>query len=818
MAFDAVLSSATSAALKNMMYPWAILIIIPIFFAIAFLLSRSFVRIQMEPEIARRKRFLRKFMLITRTAIFLLILIAIATPFVQKEVTEEGDPYLKIIIDNSTSFTMFDQAPVNNLVKELQKRMRVEVKYAGDSKSSPLGDAVLSNLQNNANILLISDGQNNQGVDLGDVALYATRLNASLSTVRMDPKNNDVSVAISGPGKTLEEVQNRYTVKLKKTGDPGTTHVVIKVDGQVVMDKTTNEEEVLFNTSFTGGYHRITAQAMDPKDDQFPENNIFYKTVKVVKKPKVYYFTKKASPLETLLRQVYEVQSGPSIPADLSQFHAMVINDPNVKGLTEHDIEVINDFTSEGNGMLAVGGDNSFEKGGYKDSRYEQLLPVFVSEPGKKEGDNNIVIVVDISGSTGTKMAGPGNEVIVVDVEKAQAIALYNTMKAENKVGIVAFNNQAFLIEPMSYIYEKVGVIDKLSRLTHSGGTLISGGLIEAMELLKPLQGSKNIIIISDGQTQLSESAFAAAKLADQMGIKVYTVGVGPQTNEFIMMKIAGLTNGIYFRVDQSSKLKILFGPPDQGEKTKFGLSILNENHFITEDAPPIMGTISGYNIVVPKTTAQMLVTTDVGDPVLTVWRYGLGKVAAYTTDDGEKYSGSMLSGENSYIMLRAMNWLIGDPDRKSDQYINVDDTRLGDSAKITVKSPTPPAAPGVAFYKQEDDIYTATIMPTQTGFQEVAGAIFAVNYQTEFDSLGVEEKFYDLVRTTGGKVFEQGDAEQIAQEVRTRSKRMIDKKTPIRSPFLIAAIILFIFEIAVRQVVKNRRKEEPEGRGRSAS
>ena len=804
------LATLATNIIKSMTYPWVILLIIPFFILVAFLLSRSFVHVEVDQGVAKRRKRLRKLLLVTRTAILLLILIAIATPFSEREITEEGDPYLKILLDNSTSFSMFDQTAPAKLIKELEKRIRVEVKTVGDATSSPLGDSVLSSLQNNANILLVSDGQNNQGVDLGDVALYATRLNASISTIRLEPAIGDIGVTIKGPSKTLEEVQNRFIVQLKRTGDQGPAKITVKVDDRVILEKTTTEEHIPFNYSFTGGYHRVAAQVEATKD-HFAENNAFYRTVKVVKKPKILYYTKEPSPLNTLLSQVYDVTTTATLPDDLSSYHAVVINDATVKDLSDKNIEAITDFSTEGNGVLFVGGENSFERGAYKDSRLETVLPVYVAEPGKKEGDINVVIVVDISGSTGEKVPGPNGGSMVVDVEKAQAISLYNTMKAENKVAVVAFNSQAYLIEPASYVYEKVGVIDRLSKLVHSGGTLISSGLIEAMEILKPLEGSKNIILISDGQTQLSETAFSAAKLADKLGIKIYTVGVGPRTNEFVMLKLSQIANGIYFKADQSSKLKILFGPTEESKKNRFGLATLNENHFITEDSPPVSGTITGVNIVVPKSTASMLVSTDVGDPVLTVWRFGLGKVGALTTDDGRRFAGELLSGDNSFLLLRTLNWLVGDPDRKSQQFIDIEDTRLGETAKLTVKSPTPPSAPGVAFYKQEDDIYTATILPTQTGFQSVVDAIFAVNYPVEFENLGIDKKFYDLITVTGGSVFDPGDADKIADTVRTRSKRIIVKKVPIRAPFIIAAITLFLFEIAVRQIVRNKRKEEEE-------
>ena len=128
---------------------------------------------------------------------------------------------------------------------------------------------------------------------------------------------------------------------------------------------------------------------------------------------------------------------------------------------------------------------------------------------------------------------------------------------------------------------------------------------------------------------------------------------------------MADVSNGVYFRATESSRLKILFGDVDEEEKEKgkMGLTVLNANHFITEDFEP-KATIYGFNQVVPKTTGRLLVTTSTGEPVLTIWRLGLGRVASWATDDGSNWAGETLGKYNSRLHSRVFNWAIGDPDR----------------------------------------------------------------------------------------------------------------------------------------------------------
>ena len=63
---------------------------------------------------------------------------------------------------------------------------------------------------------------------------------------------------------------------------------------------------------------------------------------------------------------------------------------------------------------------------------------------------------------------------------------------------------------------------------------------------------------------------------------------------------------------------------------------MVNKNHYITSDLD-INGTITGFNDVTPKPGAQKLVAMTDGKPVLTAWRYGLGRAWPFprTMDPG---------------------------------------------------------------------------------------------------------------------------------------------------------------------------------------
>jgi uncharacterized membrane protein len=777
--------------------PFVILLAIPLVLLSFWLLRREFIKLKEDPDVIKQKKRAKKAMSITRTLIIVFLCIALASPYIQHEKVIEGDPFIKILVDNSTSMELFEDV-ASDLQAQIEKRLNVESKTIAVGERSELGDGILNNLEPGGNILLVTDGDNNFGSDLGDVALFAGKMNASINAIKLTAKENDAGVAILGPSKTMADVDNTFSIIVNQVGNKGPVHLVVTLDGTTLIDETSSDPVKEVTQKLSEGYHKMTA--MIDSNDYFKQNNVFYKTIKVVPKPRILFVSDDQSPVRTLLDQLYVVDPVSSVPQDLKDYYAIAINDKTADDMKDAT-ERINEFVSDGNGMIVLGGKNSFDNGGYKDSMFETMLPAYVSTPGKKPGEISVVVVIDISGSTGAPF---GRFTSTAEFEKSAAVGIYKDLRMDIRLAVVAFNTQAYLLSEPSFVYEKVGLEDRIGRLKFGGGTLMQAGMLKAVAMLSQMGGSKNIIIMSDGKTQSESAAIESARLAANEGVKIYTVGVGPTTNENLMMQMAEIGNGIYFRATEETKLKILFGDTDEQKEQggTMGLVVLNANHFITEGYDP-KADIHGFNQVVPKTTARLLLTTTTGEPILTVWRVGLGRVAAWSTDDGTEWAGDVLNKINSKIYARMFNWAIGDPDRKAESYIDAKDTIVNEPTEVTIKSPTPPEAKGVTFYKVDDDLYSAAMTPTTVGFQEVSGALFASNYPREYGGLGFNEELGRVAQSTGGKVFEANDIEGIVQYARAHSRMIVNTKDRMGWPFVLAAVIIFLIEIFIRRLVR---------------
>ncbi len=227
-------------------------------------------------------------------------------------------------------------------------------------------------------------------------------------------------------------------------------------------------------------------------------------------------------------------------------------------------------------------------------------------------------------------------------------------------------------------------------------------------------------------------------------------------------------------------------------------------NHFITNNIE-LTGSLKGYNQVVPKSNAQMLVTTAGNNPIVSVWRVGLGRVVALSTDDGGAWGGVLLNKDNSKIITRMMNWAIGDLSRNKGFDIDIKDTRVGELSDINVYSKKSFSSDQYQFSKVDENLYNAKFTPNSTGFMEILGAKTAVNYPTEYEKVGVNPELKNLVTITGGRMFSNENTNQIIDAVKTMSKKTRTEVVDLRWVFVLAALLLFLVDISARRLHENR-------------
>ena len=115
---------------QHLDYPLALLAI-PVLLLLLFLvLRKKFIEVKDDPEVKLQKKRVRRLLRITRPILIILVAIALASPYLQQEKIIEGDPFIELLVDNSTSMALFQDISAQ-LAERLEKRTNVEVKIVG---------------------------------------------------------------------------------------------------------------------------------------------------------------------------------------------------------------------------------------------------------------------------------------------------------------------------------------------------------------------------------------------------------------------------------------------------------------------------------------------------------------------------------------------------------------------------------------------------------------------------------------------------------------------------------------------------------------
>ncbi|VVB71524.1 Uncharacterised protein [uncultured archaeon] len=217
--------------------------------------------------------------------------------------------------------------------------------------------------------------------------------------------------------------------------------------------------------------------------------------------------------------------------------------------------------------------------------------------------------------------------------------------------------------------------------------------------------------------------------------------------------------------------------------------------------------SISGFNDVTPKPGAQRLVIMSDGKPVLTTWRYGLGRVAALTTDDGSTWAGSLYQKPSSEFISSMVNWAVGDPRSEIDR-VEAEDGWAGTPLKITINSAARPSLAGATVEKVGDNRYEATFTPNSSGIYYIGNYGVAVNYPMEYRDVGYNPELSRMIMAAGGKVFTEAEAQKsLVAEAGRQSQKTATERISRRDLLLIAALIIFLSEVVMRKLGEIRRK-----------
>jgi uncharacterized membrane protein len=788
-----------------------------------------------------------KLLMVSRVVILSLLIIALASPYTLGTTTiTDQAPMVTIVSDQTLSMDLFNKNLAQTLYDSIKSSTPTTFKqFSGIT--SPIGDEVIQDATGNNNIVLVSDLNNNYGKDLSEAITFVNNTGTRVFAVKQTPVHNDASVEIQSAKNLIIGNPNEFNIVVRQAGNETSYKLDVDIDGTSVLSQIITQTDRIQNTtvSYTFnslGTHKVTATITPTSEDYNPLNNVFYKSVFVVPKPQVLAVTDDTtSPLYTIASSLYQVTNSSDVPDDLSPYKAIIIDNKDA-GQLSANMDSLRKYVSSGGGLVVVGGDNAYNyppDRSYNNSDFESLLPV-ISKGAKSEGGNNIVILIDSSGSTSLGTP-PVNSYI-----DANALYIVQNIAGDTNVAVVAFGGAIAKtgLLSMSSPANKETLNALIRQITPSGGenpTDIDNGLRNAETLLDSVSGTKEIIVLSDGLIQPDGLAQIKNTVSDLKN-KGYTM----HFVQMLTLTEAKVANDNYNQLAMASDTQVLLlspgdsvgaiiGPPPSTTPTPTSTPEISHefplvlgpqggNHFITQYLN-LTASVTGYNDVTSKLGSDELVaamTATGGKPILTTWGFGLGRVVSFSTDNGNPssndpsrpWASQVYSGENSRLISAMINWAIGDPRPTGDVVIQADDIWGGTPGKVVVTSDTLPqvqldGAP-LDLSRTGPTTYETSINLEKAGFHDLSGYGIAVNYPLEYRDVGFNDQLTTVIEANGGSVYDESEVEGLLLlDIKEKAVRTVQEPMSQKEPFLLAALGLFLTEVIIRRL-KDYRKERP--------
>lgn len=215
----------------------------------------------------------------------------------------------------------------------------------------------------------------------------------------------------------------------------------------------------------------------------------------------------------------------------------------------------------------------------------------------------DIMLAMDVSTSMLAEDLKPNR------IEAAKAVAAeFIIGRPNDNIGLSIFAGEAFTQCPMTTDHTSLLNLlqnvrtDIAARGLISDGTAIGMGLANTVTRLKASKAkSKVVILLTDGSNNMGDiSPMTAAEIAQSLGIRVYTIGVGTNKVAPYPMPVAGgvqyvnmpveidtkmladiatATEGDFYRATNTSELKNIYKEIDRLEKSKLNVKKFSKRY-----------------------------------------------------------------------------------------------------------------------------------------------------------------------------------------------------------------------------------------------
>ena len=541
-------------------------------------------------------------------------------------------------------------------------------------------------------VVLFTDGNETEG-DLAAVADEAREQGIEVAVIPLeDPSSFDVALQnfeiTTRAAGTTETIEGRISLSAS-AANSGKIEISLagKVIESIPVTVTPGQNgPYIFQhpvTAEEGGDLTFIAKYVGQTPESNYENNRGLAYVNIAGRPRILILAgdpAKQSHLQKVLEAedfIVEMRGPSGVPntmSDLTRFDAVALVDlPYKKNdqqlISEDQDKLFASYAKDfGGGLIMLGGDGSFGPGGWEKTAVSAILPVDIDGSTQiEEPTLAVAFVLDRSGSMAEIVDGSLSKLELAD---QAAVAAMQTLSEDDFLAVAEVDTQVYWTVPLQPVKNKEAIKTAILSIRSTGGGIyVYTGVEAAYEKLKSVEaGIKHVILFTDtadseeqckgveyGACPVGENhayMLAERMVRDRITLSVIGIGHEGDPDTEFDRQLARHGKGRFYITSDARDLRRIFL---QETRTVGGTS-LDEFAFtpIVKLPSPI---IKGIDFVVApqllgmvqskaKETAETILVAPSGNPLLATWRYGLGVVAAFTSDANDRWAKNWITWE----------------------------------------------------------------------------------------------------------------------------------------------------------------------------
>lgn len=543
-------------------------------------------------------------------------------------------------------------------------------------------------------LVLLSDGRENVGRAVDQAELAALH-GIELSYIPLDGPEGEVEVLVErldAPADVRRGQDFDLSVAVNSSAPTDAT-LRIFADGSLIHTQAVRLQTGInrFRLPFSdaqGGFVRFRAQ-VTPDADTWLQNNEAGAFTVIHGAPRVLLVEGAPEDGDALARALASLEMDVTVaaPADLptglaqlAAFDAVILANVGASALPPGSMEQLQVYVRDlGKGLLVTGGENAFGAGGYLRTPLEETLPVDMDVRSREQTPNlALALVVDKSGSMGAcHCENPDLEQRYerrpvgqpkVDIAKEAVMQAAKALGPQDYLGVVAFDSSAHWALQMNQVEGLATIENAIGGIEAAGQTNIRSGVESAYRSLQSVDARlKHIILLTDGWLREGELSTLAVQMQGE-GITLSVVAAGGGSALYLM-GLAEAGGGRYYPATDILRVPDFFL---KETVQAVGRYIVEEPFypFLSRSSPVLQGVdvaglplLWGYNGSTPKRTAQVVLTTPQGDPLLATWQYGLGRAATWHSDVKGRWATEWVTWQGfPQLMGQLVGWTLPAP------------------------------------------------------------------------------------------------------------------------------------------------------------